>query len=313
MADEAGAAPPAGTDVKQQQTPPAGGVSDSGTDRGAAPPAGGEQGADPGEAGFWPEGWKDRLYSRNDKVKPWLSRYGSPEAAILAGFEANNKIRSGQYRMELTDKASPEEIAQYRQERGIPETADKYELTLPADLKLSDQHKEALKPVLDHFRPIFHGKNVPPKLANELIGEYLKHEENVMAGMRQLAQETTINRRAELKAEFGKEYDQKVNLVHAFLEAHAGEDGRKAIGDLVLHDGTKLGDHPAFFRFVSAAAMANADDDVMARAEVDHGGKSLSDQLDAAIEKGAPDSELLRLSGLIAAQQARESRSKQAA
>lgn len=267
--------------VVDAKAPPSGGVSDSGGADKGAPPAG-----DPpkGASGFdWPS-WRDEFAAKNEKIAPYLKRFQSLESVVTSAFDANNKIRSGQYKAELPENAAPEELAEYRKSRGIPETPDKYDISLPEGMKFDEKQVEAVKAMAEGFKPTFHRLNLPPKQANELVADFLQKEMEIVAAQREIAQQLTVERKAEIRAEMGRDYDRNVRLMAASIDQHIGQERRTALMDTVLADGTRLGDHPDFVRLQAAQAMATAPDDALATAEFGQSGTTIEEQYKAALE-----------------------------
>lgn len=229
----------------------------------------------------WPQDWKDKLAGEDPKLKGFVSRYGSPAAIAKAAFEANNKIRSGQYRRALGDDASPEEIAAYRKEAGIPDDAAGYDLgvTIADDAPTA----EADKAILDHFKTAFHSLNVPPATAKGIVKEFYAYQNDLMEVRRHAAIERTAEARAAMRQEMGQDYGRNLMVAKQWLTDHlGGDDARNAMADLELSDGTRLGDHPAFVKMVVQAALANADDGQLATAEFG-GGQSVAEQYNEAL------------------------------
>ncbi len=87
-----------------------------------------------------------------------------------------------------------------------------------------------------------------------------------------------------MKAEFGKDYDRNVRLAKADLSSSVTAEKAEALVGITLADGTKLGDHPDFIRYVVAKALAGADEGALITSDVNAGGQSLDDAWKAAID-----------------------------
>lgn len=236
----------------------------------------------------WPDDWRERnaraIAGKDDaayeKALARLKRFAAPENVVRSLFEADNKIRSGQYKRTLASDATAEEIAAYRKEMGIPETADGYELAIEGR-----EFSDADKAVLGHFRSVFHEMNLPADTAKGIFGKYFEYETQAAAAKREHAREATINNRAAMKAEFGADYNRNLGLAKSYLDNVVGEEGRDALASMKLADGTSLGDHPAFVKMIVQAALNSGDDAAIARADIDTtgGSGSIEEQFNEAI------------------------------
>jgi hypothetical protein len=279
-------APAAATNGNDNVGKPAAPGGDDGSLLGAGEPG---EGATP--AADYPADWRERnaraIAGKDEKLfektLAKLKRFVSPENVTKWGFEADAKIRSGQFKRTAPgEDATPEELAEWRKEAGIPDTPDKYEIGMPGGAEPS----EADKAVLDHFKGVFHKHNIPPAEAKGLVDDFYAHQAELAAARREAARDTLINNRAALKSEFGADYGRNVALAKSWLDGVAGgEEGRNTLANLPLADGTTLGDNPAFVKLVVQAALAQGDDGALAQAEFGAGGGGgLQTQYDALIK-----------------------------
>lgn len=93
-----------------------------------------------------------------------LARYPSREAALDALIAAQDKIRSGEHRKPLSDDPTPEELHEYRQNHGIPISADKYDL---ADIGIQATPDESAD--LQQFLEIAHNANMTPGMLKATV------------------------------------------------------------------------------------------------------------------------------------------------
>lgn len=150
------ATPPAAPPATPPATPPAAAAPPG--DPPAAPPATPPAAAapkTPDNLPVWRDDWRVAMAKGDDKELKLLGRYASPEAVYDAYRAARLKIDGGQIKTPLPENATPEQLAEYRKENGIPETADKYDLTLGNGLVVG----EADKPLADSFLKAAHANN----------------------------------------------------------------------------------------------------------------------------------------------------------
>lgn len=127
----------------------------------------------------WRADWREAIAGGDEKRLAALKRFATPEAMAKSYFALQQKLSSGEYKKAPGEDASPEELAAWRQEQGIPETPDKYELPPVERYEWSDADKAAAAPLLERL----HGKNVPQAAVNEMMGWYAeaqaKHAERI--------------------------------------------------------------------------------------------------------------------------------------
>lgn len=201
---------------------------------GTTPPAGDP----PAQTGAWGDDWRQKIAKDDAKLLKQLERFTSPEAFAQSWAEKQRLIDSGQVKKALGADATPEQIAQYRKDNGIPETAEGYFEKLPDGLVIG----EADKPLFDSFAKGLHDLNVDPKVAQYAVKWYSdlqrEAEANIAEGDR--AHKTEVE--DALRAEWGADYRANVNVMQAVLKsAPAGvaemlQSARGADGRAVLND-----------------------------------------------------------------------------
>ena len=77
--------------------------------------------------------WRTRLAGGDEKELKRLSRFASEADVYKAYRELEKKKSSGELKQALSKDATPEQIAEWRKENGIPETPDKYDLTFEVE------------------------------------------------------------------------------------------------------------------------------------------------------------------------------------
>lgn len=206
----------------------------------AAPPA------DPAPtAGDWPEDWRQKYAAGDEKIMKRLERYGSPKAAIDALFAAQAKISSGELKTALKPDATPEELASWRVDNGIPEKPEDYELGLPNGLVIG----EADKPIVDDFLKAAHEANLHPNQVNQALGWYFDKQEQAFAEQAARDEEARIRAEDTLREEFGPEYRRNLEIARNFLRG-APESVREKLETGRAADGTPLGNDPDLIRWM---------------------------------------------------------------
>lgn len=265
----------------------------------------------------WRDDWREQMVAKlpeaeREKELTRLRRYSSPENVYKSHRELEKRVSTGMLKPTLADGATEAEVAEYRKANGIPDAAtpEAYGITFPQGYEPNDADKADVS----GFVAKMHAKNVPPGVVKEVWGEYLAIKEKAEQQLYEAAQQTTINYKAELKAEWGRDFDKNARLGNAHLVQAVGEDQAKSFMAMTLADGTKLGDNPAFVRYIVSQAMATMDDAALVTSEFADNGKSIDDQYKAAIALKFTDpkaynepqhqEKLMKLAGLRAGKKA---------
>lgn len=219
------------------------------------------------QKGYWPEDWRERYIDKltdkegnalddaaKEKVMKRLSRYASPRAAMDAMISAQNKISAGGL-VKLPGKDStPEEIAQYREQMGIPEEAKGYDLALGDGLVIGDDDKD----LVNSFLETAHAGNYTQQQVSDGLNWYFNMQEADNAQRFEADQQYHQEVEELLRQEWGPEYQANRHLMANYLATDFGEGVADMIIGARLADGTPLANHPDIIRgFVAKARAAN--------------------------------------------------------
>jgi len=188
----------------------------------------------------WPEDWREKASGGDAKVLGRLARYASPKALADALLAAQNKLAST--RPVLGKDATAEQIKEYRDALGIPETADKYDIS---GFKIGEADKDLIAGYLEKA----HATNQTPEQVNAGIEAYM--EINGKLAEARHTKDATFQREAEdaLRGEWGQDYRRNITLVNAFLDS-APEGLKSKILSGRLSDGTPIGSDPDALRWL---------------------------------------------------------------
>lgn len=257
------------------------------------------------------DNWRTRMANGDDKRLSRLERYGSEEAVADALFAAQQKISSGDMLPKLGDNPSDDELAAYRKDMGIPETAEGYEYKLPEGFTFG----EADKPYLDKMLKGMHAQNATPGQIDTMLNLYAQNLEE--EALQHQARDTSDREATEdaLRNEYGNEYRANVNMVQNFLST-APEDVQSMLLNGRGPDGTAFMNSPEMVRWLNGVVrevnpaasvvkmtgrdtMANVNDEI----------KSLKADMDADINAWhkAPDKKA-RYQTLLSAKEKMEAR-----
>lgn len=214
----------------------------------AAKPADGAAADEPS----WPADWREKLAGGDDKFLAHLKRYTSPANYAKAGFEAQQKIRSGEFKKQPGPDAKPEELAAWRKENGLPEAPEKYEFDLKGYIP-----PETDKPILDGFKSLAFDEKLPPSVANKMVSWYYAQQENAIAQQNAQDQQIKVDTAVALREEWQQDYKANFNAIGNFLDASAPEGFKDQLLSARLPDGSMLGNNAPALKWLASVAREN--------------------------------------------------------
>lgn len=187
----------------------------------------------------WPDDWRDKAAGGDEKLRATLERYTDPAAMAVALRNAQAKISQGVKPGAPPPNASPEELAEFRKQMGVPDSPTDYKVELSNGMVVG----EADKPFVDQFLTDVHGKNWTPGQANEALDWYFQHQDRIVR--EQEAADNAFNAEAQqkLKEGWGGDFNRNINILQNFLAgAPEGVKDRLLTGRTA--DGKLIGDDP---------------------------------------------------------------------
>lgn len=186
----------------------------------------------------WGETWRQELAGGDDKALKQLERFTNPKALWDSYQSAYQKIRSGEVKAPLPDKPTPEQLAAYRQERGIPEKPEGYLEKLPNGLVIGDDDK----PIFESLVKKLHEGNADPKTVHGIVEWYQGFRENAVAEQREADMKFGQETEDDLRAEWGAEYRINKSIRDTFVGS-LPEGIKEVFLNSRMPDGRLLGDH----------------------------------------------------------------------
>lgn len=229
-----------------------------------------------------PDEWaaaRMRIAKGDEKLEKRLARYSTVDSVAEALIAAQNKIAGGTLKSALPKDATPEQLAEWRTENGIPEAPEAYDVTLPDGLVIG----EADKPIVDDFLKAAHNANMTPEQVKGNLAWYFAEQERQIEERNQADFNAKEAGEEALREVWGSEAKLNKSLIRGLIET-----APEGVPDLLigarLADGTPLGSHPDTLRWLADLARQ-----VNPVATVVHGagtnaGQSIDNEL-AGIEK----------------------------
>lgn len=218
----------------------------------AEPPANPASNPAPAEPEGKPEGKDDwaatrtRIAGGDEKLEKRLARYSSVDGVVEALIAAQNKIASGGLKQALPADATPEQLAEWRAENGIPAAPEEYDTTLPDGLVIGEEDK----PIVDEYLAAAHANNLTPDQVKANLAWYF---ENVEKQIEARAQEDVRIRDASeeaLREVWGSEAKLNKGIINNLLSTAPAGVAEQLLGARMA-DGTPFGSHVDTLRWLA--------------------------------------------------------------
>jgi hypothetical protein len=194
----------------------------------------------------------------DDKKLARLQRFNSPLDVWKSYTEIEGKISSGKLKAvpePLAENATTEQVAAWRKEQGLPETAKSYVdgLQLPQGMIPG----EADKPLLQAFAEDAFANGWDAQRYNQAIGWYYKFQDKLLGDRQKIDQDYHVESSRSLMAEWGNEFQPNLTRVQQFFDANFPKE-YDDIRAARLPDGRLVGDDPAYNKvFLELAKLIN--------------------------------------------------------
>lgn len=203
--------------------------------------------------GKWPDQWREEMAGDDKELLETLKRHTDPVSAGKALREAQKKISSGKLRYELAADATPEQVAEYRKDMGIPADPKDYlkDFTLGDGMVIG----EADQPLVDSYLALAHKQHMEPKAVKAGIQAYFAMRQAEIAEMVNRQQALKAETQAALQQEWGADYKPTVAVIDHFLRTFFDDDTRLLLENSILGDGeTVLMNNPRIAKGIASAA-----------------------------------------------------------
>lgn len=208
-----------------------------------------------------PEDWRTQMVDSfddwdqetKDKRLGFLNRFSDIKAMGKSLFEANDKIRSGQIETGLPENATDEQLTEYREANGIPDSAEGYAEFLDEGLVLGEVDERIMADVYK----VAHDNNVSSDTVNQLTGAMMNARQSEQDAL--VAKDGVDQQQAEriTKDLWGGDYETNINMIKGFV-SKLPESVREGFENARMGDGQALFNSPEILSFLSdAARLAN--------------------------------------------------------
>lgn len=194
--------------------------------------------------------WRSDMAGEDKELLGFLGRYASKDAALKAFKKTNDDIKKGVYRKPLSDDPTPDEIAAYRKDFGVPDKPEGYLEKLPEGLVIGDDDR----PMVESFLAKMHSANAPAAVTSAALDAYYELVDQ------QAAAESEANATAKaagedaLRSEWGGDYRRNLNILQSHLST-LPEAVTAAITGGRGPDGIALANNPEIIKWLTGLAL----------------------------------------------------------
>lgn len=191
--------------------------------------------------GVWPDDWRQRIANdvpegdERTKALNLLQRLNDPAALLKKVREQDRLISSGAHRKAPGADATPEAMAAYRMEMGIPDKPEGYLEKLTDGFVIGEDDK----PLVNLFLESMHKENAPPSTVQSALSAYYEIQEQAQAEF--IKEQTVVKEQTvdQLRQKWGGEFRANMNSINNIVDGYFGPVA-DMIKTAILPDGTPL-------------------------------------------------------------------------
>lgn len=158
--------------------------------------------------------WRADIAAGDEKAAKVLERFATPQDLAKSYLEAQARIRSGELAKPLPKDATPEQVASWRTENGIPEKPEGYREKLPNGLVIG----EADVPIIDKvLAGPLHKHGIKPDAVHEVIQEYYKFQDEQVKVQQEADGEAKTALDASLREAWGTDFKANANIYANYI------------------------------------------------------------------------------------------------
>lgn len=230
---------------------------------------------------WYGDDWRKGMSGGDEKIIKRLERFTDPSGVLKSYLAAEQKISSGEYkRSAKPENATPEQLAQWRSEAGIPDTIEGYN-----DIKIDEKLiVDSDKPYLEFFYKYAHESDIPKPFAEKFLNFLFNNRKELYDQKATRDKEQATETEEALRVDFGNDYLPNMNLMSGLLDGQP--DGVKAdFMEARLADGTLLRNDPDIVKMlVGFAREINPTATVLPNAGGANTSQSIAEEI-ASIQK----------------------------
>lgn len=233
------------------------------TDQGGAEPFGGaKQEAPRGLGDNGGPDWRAMLAGEDTKFVETLARYQTPQDFAKAFQEQRSALSKRAEPARLAENATPEQVAEWRRNIGLPEVkgdkAEEFMAAYKIEFPKGYEASEVEKGLISDFAKQAYEKGWNTGEVKGAVDFFLQQQAAMTQAINRAAVDNQRKWQMELREELGpREYEAQQAAAEAWLQEKFDGDTLQNFLHAQLPGGGYLGDHPAFFKLVSQLAMGD--------------------------------------------------------
>lgn len=222
--------------------------------------------ASPPPAAAAPPAYSELVKAIGDKdVRGFAERFQTFDELAKGGLDLRRAASNRDGLVKIpTDKASVEEIAQFRKSMGVPETPEAYGIEVPKGSLERDEDKTWW----GGLQAIAHKYSVSRAGLGEMAKSFFEHGQNTVARLEQAMKTAKEAEGVKLRATWGPDYERNVGLAQRAHQHYGGEAWdayAKAVGfaddpvylQMMARIGGEIAPHNPLVAFSPAEAADN--------------------------------------------------------
>lgn len=211
------------------------GMSDASTGGGGGLQSTGGGGSTGAAVMGWGDDWRTRMVAGStdpEREIKQIERYESPEQIWRKARELERRMSSGEMKPALPKGASPEEVARWRADNGIPAEPTGYKVNMPAGREIPKEDD----PFLKSFLASAHKSNYTQEHVDAALASFYAEVDRQTAAMGEAEKAMEQKTEDALRQEWGADYRPNKAMAEALLaRAPAGFRDRFMNGYLADH------------------------------------------------------------------------------
>ena len=246
------------------------GGDEGGDDTGDSGGAGGDSGGD----------WRDGI--TDPDARKHSERFTSIEDMAKATLDGRKQLSKAV--PQLRANAKDEDVAAYNKAMGVPERVEDYTFTPPEGMEKEEYENDAVQGNIQEFAKLAHAAHIPAETFDQIVNFQFALNAAEKEAQAKLDSDYADVGNADLKKDWGPQYDKEVTYANRGAE-WAAESDFEDFRQLEDKNGNLIGDNPLVVRMFNKVGRAMSEDGIGSFPVDEATTSSLREELDALTAK----------------------------